>query len=68
MKSKMFLEVLWDLSAPDLFNVSFSAEEEDQILEQIIKDSKKGTWPSNYLEWRDAAYDAMEELGYEIAS
>lgn len=63
----MFKEVLWDLQAPDLFAVSLTAEEEDNIFDQIVKDSKNRTWPSNYLEWRDAAYDAMIELGYELS-
>ena len=63
----MFKEVLWDLQAPDLFAVSITAEEEDSIFDQIVKDSKIRAWPSNYLEWRDAAYDAMIELGYEIS-
>jgi len=65
--SPMFKEVLWDLQAPDLFAVSLTAEEEDRIFEQIVKDSKTNAWPQNFLEWRDAAYDAMVELGYEIA-
>lgn len=63
----MFKEVLWDLQAPDLFTVSITAEEEDNIFDQIVKDSKNRIWPSNYLEWRDAAYDAMIELGYELS-
>lgn len=63
----MFKEVLWDLQAPDLFAVSLSAEEEDCIFEQVVKDSKTNTWPQNFLQWRDATYDAMVELGYEIA-
>lgn len=63
----MFKEVLWDLQAPDLFAVSLTAEEEDSIFDQIVKDSKNRNWPSNYLEWRDAAYDAMIELGYELS-
>ncbi len=63
----MFREVLWDLQAPDLFAVSLTAEEEDEIYEQVVKDSKRGSWPQNFLQWRDATFDAMEELGYQLS-
>lgn len=63
-----FKSALFDLCAPDLFNVALSAEEVDQIYDKVVANTKKTyVFPNTYLEWRDAAYDAMEELGYELS-
>ena len=62
----IFQEVLYELSAPDMFDVSLSPEEEDAIYDRIVKDSRRSVWPKTFLDWRDAAYDAMEELGYQL--
>lgn len=66
-KPVIFREVLWELQAPDLFNVILSEKEIDQIYEQIVKDTKMGDWPENFLQWRDATFDAMEKLNYELS-
>ena len=62
----VFEEVLSALSSPDMFNVALSEKERREIFEKISSDRKYGC-PRNFLEWRDAVYDAMIDLGYELA-
>ena len=66
-KPEIFVSVLWELAAPDLFDVSISDEESDRIYEEVLKLMKKNySIPETYLDWRDLTFDAMEQLGYEL--
>jgi len=66
-KPEIFTQVLWDLAAPDMFDISISDEEADRIYDTVLKLSKKEfKFPETYLDWRDITFDAMETLGYEL--
>ena len=66
-KPKIFDQVLWDLAAPDLFNVSLNEEEQDEIYEKVLDLTKKEyEIPETFLDWRDITFEAMERLGYEL--
>lgn len=66
-KPEIFTNVLWELAAPDLFDVSISDEASDEIYEEVLKLTKKNnSIPETYLDWRDLTFDAMEQLGYEL--
>jgi len=65
-KPKNFTDALWDLCEPDLFGVILSDWEIDEIWNELVRQTKKTGFPESYLDWRDAAYDAMIELGYEL--
>lgn len=66
-KPKIFTEVLWDLAAPDMFNLNLSEEEIDRIYEKVLNLTKKEyNMPQSFLDWRDITFDAMESLGYEL--
>lgn len=63
-----FRSALVDLCDRELFDVILSDEEIDEIYDQVVANTKKTyVFPSTYLEWRDATYDAMVELGYELS-
>lgn len=65
-KPKLFLEALSHLCEPDMFNVILTEQEEDNVFETTIRLSQKQKLiPTNFLEWRDLVYDAMEIIGYE---
>lgn len=59
-------EVLDCLAEPDFFNVVLTDKDRWEIFQQISNNRKYGI-PRNFLEWRDAAYDAMEDMGYELS-
>lgn len=65
-KPKLFLEALHHLCGPDMFNVALTEQEEDNVFETTIRLSQKQKLiPTNFLEWRDLVYDAMEIIGYK---
>lgn len=66
-KPKLFLEALYHLCEPDMFNVTLTEQEEDNVFETTIRLSQEQKLiPTNFLEWRDLVYDAMEIVGYKI--
>ena len=66
-KPEIFTQALWDLAAPDMFNLYLSNEEIDRIYEKVLELTKwEYMLPRTFLDWRDITFDAMERLGYEL--
>ena len=66
-KPSIFIEVLWNLAAPDFFNINLSEEEIENIYGEVLRLTKSEYEPpKTFLDWRDITFEAMENLGYEL--
>ena len=62
-----FLSTLRDLTAPDMFSMCLTEADEREIYGEIMENPRQYGVPcETYLAWRDAIYDAMLELGYDL--
>jgi len=62
-----FLEPLQNLAAANMFSLSFTEADEREIYGEIMENPRRYGVPcETYLAWRDAIYDAMLALGYDL--
>lgn len=63
---KIFDEALYELCAPGMFDVALNENERRLIYQHLCEHHCKWGPPQNFLEWRDAIYDSMVEMDYEL--